>query len=612
MKKILLLLMVAIATVGVSAQNQFLLSVSCNEGGEVTFDGQTVRNGMKQVSVNRNQSVTMNIAPDEAYEVEKVTLNETDVTSDLYRNTYTIAQIQDDMDFRVVFARKDRLKGLTAINVDIRDGKKILEVPAMFYQPVIGKVGSGNDEEYHYIAPMTNEIFDSYLTNGSSDYLFDRGAMSPQLNFGGVHSWYDFQATYGYDGIDFPFNTFYRVYLSEYTRLKTSQSISPTCISYQLNPVDAKLDGTSFDFHSNVRMWGDFAQARNGNQGFAVPLCSWLDGNSNTLDDGVLTVQFAIPPFEAYLHQIARNANSYETWMACFEGIFAEKDSGITIATDNFLSSTDSLNTISLQAKQYGQETVVSDEVTIVPELVFLKGIADNNPENAILACGDSENQAGHLWKQARTAVNHTAVHTVSYNRSIDLMPFIETHYMKLGSHLNFMSGLEIDLVMTPELFRQLGLRYEFSMVDYDKTYYTNIPGEYYTMNETSFATMDVSYNSEADYGVEHVIITPRSIDGNGDTILDEVAKRDAIDHEPLVRITVLDKRDQTVLVGYMKLLITDNLEPTGIDNNHETINNNRCFDLQGRELSNGYWLLENGYCKKGVYIHNGKKVVLK
>ena len=183
---------------------------------------------------------------------------------------------------------------------------------------------------------------------------------------------------------------------------------------------------------------------------------------------------------------------------------------------------------------------------------------------------------------------------------------------MKLGSHLNFMSGLEIDLVMTPELFRQLGLRYEFSMVDYDKTYYTNIPGEYYTMNETSFATMDVSYNSEADYGVEHVIITPRSIDGNGDTILDEVAKRDAIDHEPLVRITVLDKRDQTVLVGYMKLLITDNLEPTGIDNNHETINNNRCFDLQGRELSNGYWLLENGYCKKGVYIHNGKKVVLK
>lgn len=623
MKKILLLLMVAIATVGVSAQNQFLLSVSCNEGGEVTFDGQTVRNGMKQVSVNRNQSVTMNILADEAYEVEKVTLNETEVTTDLYRNTYTIAQIQDDMDFRVVFARKDRLKGLTAINVDIRDVRKTLEVPAMYYQPVIGKVGSGNDEEYHYINPETGEIFDSDWTDGTSDFLFDSGDMTPQFTFWGVHSWYDFQAMYGYDGIDHPFNTFYRMYLSEYTRLKTSQSISPTCISYQLNPVDAKLDGTSFDFHTNVRMWGDFAQARNGNQGFAVPLCSWLDGNSNTLDDGVLTVQFAIPPFEEYLHQIARNANSYETWMACFEGIFAEKDFGITIATDNFLSSTDSLNTIILQAKQYGQETVASDEVTIVPALIFLTGIADNNSDVNMAGYGgvfvehdDYGNPVydfnNHLWKQVRTAARNKAVHTVPYNRSIDLMPFIETHYMKLGSHLNFMSGLEIDLVMTPELFRQLGLRYEFSMVDYDKTYYTNIPGEYYTMNETSFATMDVSYNSEADYGVEHVIITPRSIDGNGDTILDEVAKRDAIDHEPLVRITVLDKRDQTVLVGYMKLLITDNLEPTGIDNNHETINNNRCFDLQGRELSNGYWLLENGYCKKGVYIHNGKKVVLK
>lgn len=42
---------------------------------------------------------------------------------------------------------------------------------------------------------------------------------------------------------------------------------------------------------------------------------------------------------------------------------------------------------------------------------------------------------------------------------------------------------------------------------------------------------------------------------------------------------------------------------PTGIDNNRETITNNHCYDLQGRRL-------DNGYCKPGVYIVNGKKVI--
>ena len=51
--------------------------------------------------------------------------------------------------------------------------------------------------------------------------------------------------------------------------------------------------------------------------------------------------------------------------------------------------------------------------------------------------------------------------------------------------------------------------------------------------------------------------------------------------------------------------------ETTGIENvNHETITNNRYYDLQGRKLSDGQ--SSNGKMPKGVYIVNGKKVVIK
>ena len=57
---------------------------------------------------------------------------------------------------------------------------------------------------------------------------------------------------------------------------------------------------------------------------------------------------------------------------------------------------------------------------------------------------------------------------------------------------------------------------------------------------------------------------------------------------------------------------------PTNIeDNNQYTITNNpsgadAVYDLQGRRLDNGSWLLDNGYCKPGVYIVGGKKIVIK
>jgi len=53
---------------------------------------------------------------------------------------------------------------------------------------------------------------------------------------------------------------------------------------------------------------------------------------------------------------------------------------------------------------------------------------------------------------------------------------------------------------------------------------------------------------------------------------------------------------------------------PTGIyDNSQNTINNKQAlYDVQGRRIGNGYWLLDNGYYNKGVIVSKGKKQVLK
>ena len=83
----------------------FPLSVYCNEGGSVMFAGLTVRNQVVSINTYRNQSVTLTITPDDGYEIKSVTLNGTDVIGDLYNNTYTIAQIKENIVFRVEFAR---------------------------------------------------------------------------------------------------------------------------------------------------------------------------------------------------------------------------------------------------------------------------------------------------------------------------------------------------------------------------------------------------------------------------------------------------------------------------------------------------------------------------
>lgn len=89
----------------IGQEESFSLNAYCNKGGSLNINGQTISNQVLSVGVSRNQSITISITPDDGYYIKSVTLNGRDVKDDLYNNTYTIAQIKEDIDFRVEFAK---------------------------------------------------------------------------------------------------------------------------------------------------------------------------------------------------------------------------------------------------------------------------------------------------------------------------------------------------------------------------------------------------------------------------------------------------------------------------------------------------------------------------
>ncbi len=89
----------------IGQEESFSLNAYCNKGGSLNINGQTISNQVLSIGVSRNQSITISITPDDGYYIKSVTLNGRDVKDDLYNNTYTIAQIKEDIDFRVEFAK---------------------------------------------------------------------------------------------------------------------------------------------------------------------------------------------------------------------------------------------------------------------------------------------------------------------------------------------------------------------------------------------------------------------------------------------------------------------------------------------------------------------------
>ena len=81
----------------------YTLSIKATGNGSVTYNGTSVRGKTSTFTVNEGSSATISFSPDSDYRIKSVKVNDTDVTSILSNNSYTISSITGDTSVEVEF-----------------------------------------------------------------------------------------------------------------------------------------------------------------------------------------------------------------------------------------------------------------------------------------------------------------------------------------------------------------------------------------------------------------------------------------------------------------------------------------------------------------------------
>ena len=193
------------------------------------------------------------------------------------------------------------------------------------------------------------------------------------------------------------------------------------------------------------------------------------------------------------------------------------------------------------------ERSIQSDWAMVVPNLINLIALADNNPEEDIATdyiptpykhwtkVDNGLVSENHLYPTAAVAVTSVPTHTVVYTETIDLKPFIETHAAIFGARFTR------DGALTETELKELGLHYEYYLVDYTSNKY---------QTEESHHLQQVGDKTSS-------IFAPRSVDVNtGETIEDKVSGTGSIGREPIIRVELRTENDELLLVGYVKIQI--------------------------------------------------------
>ena len=81
----------------------YTLSIKATGDGTVSYDGATIRNNTQSFTVNEGASATVTFTPDNGYCIASVKLNNTDITSNVSNNKYTINNISANTSLTVSF-----------------------------------------------------------------------------------------------------------------------------------------------------------------------------------------------------------------------------------------------------------------------------------------------------------------------------------------------------------------------------------------------------------------------------------------------------------------------------------------------------------------------------
>ena len=314
---------------------------------------------------------------------------------------------------------------------------------------------------------------------------------------------------------------------------------------YHINPVTAELKDSEVKFYTNIAQ-DDWTRA--GYDNLATPEYAKIDADvkSKYYKDGILEVPFSVD----------RNALNHIIYTYNNAGAIT----GVT-GDQAFISLS-----LSKKDEETGNDTIVtSDYAMLAPadyKIVALAGTWLTNNPNPHKTADDHlwynivANQADPVWagilyKEASdyyspiTAFTDAYKLPVVYNSSIDLAKVVKTHYQyrTVSTWGAGVSAWSNEAVMSDALMAKLGLHYEFEAIHY-------LSGSNRT-DEWEHIQLDGS------------VAYPRSVTNEGKQIPNEVATREVIGREPLVRVTLVNEAGDVLQVGYILLQITSTAPST-------------------------------------------------
>ena len=348
---------------------------------------------------------------------------------------------------------------------------------------------------------------------------------------------------------------------------------------YHLNPAKADIEGASITFYD--RLAETYTRGET-NLGIKAKEATYKAGGLNKWDGQILEVPFTLnyKNLQTYFDNwtSSKTYTPDPAWDTDKDGSFG----------NNWYAETDKKKENALGKLPYvsleievpavkdadGNEispviNVNSDYAVLVPGKYEIVALADNAPDETLATIYDNKTfvkdhtgkiRANHLYESVGYtpgsndydcygAIPMPATHQVKYNGTIDLSKFVETHFdytsfAKYGTSTT-------DQKMDDALLKALGLHYEYTIIDY--TMGDNVTGE-----SKHIVKVDASGNETTDKKAS--IFAPRSVDKEkGETIHNEVATREAVDREPLIRVDLVSEATNEIIrYGYIKLRIVD------------------------------------------------------
>ena len=233
--------------------------------------------------------------------------------------------------------------------------------------------------------------------------------------------------------------------------------------------------------------------------------------------------------------------------------------------------------------------TVNSDWAVVVPGLYQIVALADKAPDETLdqetflweditKATKPHEIRKNHLYetvgysdatltsedakktnKKFNNAVAYGAIpmpatHGVVFNKSIDLMEYVQTHanYLTFAQYGKSQYDAVLDDMKDAagnKVMEKMGLEYRFKAIDY------------YVGDEKTSESAHIEQDAE-----KPSVFYPRSVTDDGKTIKGQTATREVVDREPLIRVDLVwvEKKDDGTTVdhiiryGYIKLRIVE------------------------------------------------------